>query len=187
MKIWIICSLTVCTVGCQTTKSRKVSKRKKSIRTVLSSPVCKSSEGPELVKNGNFELSEDEKVSFWKSITTDSIFEQDQNRKLSLKESSSASQDITYKTSQYIVSFDYYNTGLSRDSFEVELLGQKVSRVNVSSRRTRFNHIFSGDRNHCIVIKSLSGDNILIDNISVKPVSSACLQRYRAAVEKPSY
>ena len=145
---------------------------------------CLSSAGPEIIKNGNFELVSSQNVSYWGDLNAGSIYTNAENNLVELQKNQNISQTLKYRSKGYYVKFDYISEKSQVNLLEVELLGQKLIYSPKKNGNQIFEHVFQGTTNYTLTIKSLSDEKVLIDNISVKPIGTSCLNKIQATSNK---
>ena len=179
MRLPLVMSLILALISCQTPSS-SVQSKATVVDTAVEKQACAKSRGPEVLKNGNFELIRSHDISYWKGLDDSNIQMTPQNNLLELDKNQNISQSLNYHAKSYYVKFQYKVETVQSQLLEVELLGQKLIYSPKNPGKQTFEHIFHGSDNYTLSIKSLSDEKVLIDNISVKPLPLSCNKKLQS-------
>ena len=159
MRIFLLLAIGILFTACQTVKQQLPNS--KGLRSALEIESCQSSKGPELVKNGNFEVTTDSNVWYWKNNGNILLEKLTDNHLIELSNMRSAQQLIKFRSPAYFVSFEVRPKTEKLGTIEVGLLGQRIVHKPNFAHNHRFQYVFHGNENHTLSIKSLSDETIV--------------------------
>ena len=176
MRLPLVMSLILALISCQTPSS-SVQSKATVVDTAVEKQACAKSRGPEVLKNGNFEL-----IGLIISLTGKAwmianIQMTPQNNLLELDKNQNISQSLNYHAKSYYVKFQY-----KVETVQSQLPGSRAFRTKIdlqprkswqTNLRTHFPRLRQLHSKHQI----LSDEKVLIDNISVKPLPLSCIKK----------